>query len=177
MKSIMVSMLLVLPWLAGSVLATGANPEDFTLKSATTADTFQLDKNKGKVVVLHFLLKTECPLCLAHTRAYAKYAAGHPDQIHLFIKPDSEAEIKEWTKHLDDETRKTTPPIYRDPDAGLAKQFNISYGYKFHGETVHYPALVALGTNGQELFRYVGKSNSDRLKLKDFEAKLAALAK
>lgn len=177
MKTTIASTIFILPWLAGCMVTYGANPEDFTLKSATTTDKFQLAENKGKVVVLHFLLKTECPLCLAHTQAYTKYAADHPDQIHLFIKPDSEAEIKEWTSHLDAETQKTTPPIYRDPSAKLAKQFSIPNGYQFHGQTVHYPALVALGTNGQELFRYVGKSNSDRLKLKDFEAKLAGMKK
>jgi hypothetical protein len=35
--------------------------------------------------------------------------------------------------------------------------------------------LVALDAKGKELFRYVGKSNSDRMKPKDFTAKLAAL--
>jgi len=37
---------------------------------------------------------------------------------------------------------------------------------------VHYPALVLLDSSGKELFRYVGKSNSDRMKPDDFMAKL-----
>ncbi len=65
------------------------------------------------------------------------------------------------------------PVIYRDIDAKIAKAYKIPDGYKFHGQTVHYPALVTLDENGQELFRYVGKSNSDRLSYQDFEKRLA----
>ena len=34
--------------------------------------------------------------------------------------------------------------IYRDPDAALAKAYDIHDGYKFHGQTVHFPALALL---------------------------------
>lgn len=62
--------------------------------------------------------------------------------------------------------------VWRDPDAKLADQFKIRNGYKFHGQTVHYPALVALDGKGKELLRHVGKSNSDRMSVKDFTTKL-----
>ena len=44
-----------------------ANPENFTVQSATDCKTFKLSDTKGKYVALHFLLKTECPFCLKHT--------------------------------------------------------------------------------------------------------------
>ena len=66
--------------------------------------------------------------------------------------------------------------IYRDLDAALAKAYNIPDGYKFHGQTVYFPALVLLDANGKEVFRYVGKSNADRLPYEKFSEKLAELA-
>lgn len=154
------------------------NPRDFTVQSALDDTKFQLSENKGKVVVLHFLLKTECPYCLRYTHEYAKLAAQSPEVIHVFLKPDNLDEIKTWASHLDMAELKQQPKIYRDADAKLAKQFQIPGGYKFHGQTVHYPALVALDAEGKELFRHVGKSNSDRLPSGDFKKKLdVAMAK
>jgi peroxiredoxin Q/BCP len=69
------------------------------------------------------------------------------------------------------------PVIYRDTEAGLAKAFDIPFGYKFHGQVVHYPALVILDPKGKEVFRYVGKNNGDRYDFDDFVAKIAELKK
>jgi peroxiredoxin Q/BCP len=166
---------LIVTLLALALMARAENPADFTVESPLDGSQFQLSKHRGKVVVLHFLLKTECPFCLKHTHDYATLAATTPDVVHVFLKPDSVAEIKAWAAKLSQDDLKELPRIYRDPDATLAKQFGIPDGYAFHGQTVHYPALVALDAKGKELFRYVGKSNSDRMKPKDFTAKLAAL--
>ena len=166
-------LLTILALFAFLVAARAENPADFTVGSALDATKFQLSKNRGKVVALHFLLKTECPVCLRHTHDYAALAASTPDVLHIFLKPDSDAEIKAWAGKISQESLKDTPVIYRDPNAKLAKQFGIPDGYKFHGQTVHFPALVVLDGSGQELFRYVGKSNSDRMKTADFTAKLA----
>jgi len=68
------------------------------------------------------------------------------------------------------------PVIYRGPDAKLAKAFGIPDGYRFHGQVVHFPALVVLDGKGKELFRYVGKNNGGRMPTADFTAKLAAIA-
>lgn len=155
-------------------IAQAAQPKDFTVKSPINGASFTLSEHPGKVVVLHFLLKTECPFCLKHTHAYAKLAASTPNVIHLFLKPDSEEEIKAWSEKLSHEELKQLPTIYRDPDAHLAKEFEITDGYQFHGQVVHYPALVALDSSGKELFRYIGKKNSDRMKPADFTAKLQA---
>ena len=153
-----------------------ANPADFTVESALDASKFQLSKNRGKMVALHFLLKTECPVCLRHTHDYAALAATTPDVLHIFLKPDSDAEIKAWAGKISKDDLKDKPVIYRDPSAKLAKQFGIPDGYQFHGQTVHFPALVVLDGNGKELFRYVGKSNSDRMSPADFTAKLGETA-
>lgn len=59
---------LLLTLLAFSSLAFAANPEDFTVKSSTGSESFTLSEAKGKYVAVHFLLKTECPVCLRHTR-------------------------------------------------------------------------------------------------------------
>jgi thioredoxin-dependent peroxiredoxin len=149
-------------------------PSDFTVPSALDDSKFQLSENRGKTVVLHFLLKTECPYCLRYTHEYAKLAAKSPDVVHVFLKPDSEADIRQWASHLDKADLQALPKIYRDADAKLAKQFKVPEGYKFHGQSVHYPALIALDGQGKEMFRHVGKSNSDRMAVADFTKKLDA---
>ncbi len=150
-----------------------ANPNDFTVRGVTGTNVFKLSEAKGKFVALHFLLKTECPYCIRHTHDYVKKSADDSQVIHLFLKPDTDAEIKAWASKLGEDSLKVT--IYRDPDAALAKAYNIPDGYKFHGQTVHYPALVLLDANGKEVFRYVGKSNADRLDYEKFSAKLKEL--
>lgn len=163
----------VLALLNCGLTALAANPADFTVKSATDDSTFRLSDHRGEVVALHFLLKTECPYCLKYTHAYSVLGEKEPGVTHLFLKPDGEGEIKTWAGKLSKDELKELPKIYRDPDATLAKQFKIPNGYKFHGQTVHYPALVVLDGEGKELFRHVGKNNSDRMAVKDFVAKLA----
>ena len=121
---------------------------------------------------MHFLLKTECPYCLRYTHEYAKLAAKSPDVVHVFLKPDSAADIKQWASHLDKADLKNLPNIYRDADAKLAQQFKVPNGYKFHGQSVHFPALIALDGQGKEMFRHIGKSNSDRMSTADFAKKL-----
>jgi peroxiredoxin Q/BCP len=152
-------------------LALGAAPSDFSLRSPVDGRTFRLAEARGKYVALHFLLKTECPLCLKHTRDYTTRSASVPGVVQVFIKPDGDAEITAWATKLGGDG----PTIYRDPDARLAKQFGIPHGYRFHGQVVHYPALVLLDPNGREVFRHVGKNNSDRFPFDKFAAKVAEL--
>ncbi len=150
-----------------------ANPSDFTVRDISGTNVFKLSEARGKFVALHFLLKTECPLCLRHTRDYAQKSAGDTNVVHVFLKPDTEAEIKAWATKLGDESSRMT--IYHDPDAALAKAFDIPDGYKFHGQVVHYPALVLLDGSGKEVFRYVGKSNADRFSYEKLSEKLKEL--
>ncbi|HEY4262272.1 MAG TPA: redoxin family protein [Schlesneria sp.] len=158
-----------------AVAARAENPTDFTVKSPTHGTTFTRSEQKGKLIALHFLLKTECPYCIKNTNDYAKLASKTPDVLHVFLKPDSDEAIKAWAGKLSHDELKDLPVVYRDPDARLATEFGIPDGYKFHGQTVHYPALVLLDSSGKELFRYVGKSNTDRMKPDDFTAKLKTL--
>ena len=146
---------------------------NFIVESPTHGTTFALADQKGKVLALHFLLKTDCPNCLKLAHDYSQLATSNPDVLHLFLKPDSTDEIKVWAGKISQEGLKNPPIVYRDPDARLAKEFNIPDGYQFHGQTIHYPALVLLDSSGKELFRYVGKNNTDRMKPDDFIARLA----
>jgi len=155
-------------------LSAAESLPDFTLKSATSDTSFKLSAQKGKIVVLHFLLKTECPFCLRHTREYMSMAKELPNTVQVFIKPDEETEIRKWAGKLPPETVKASP-IYRDADAALAKTMNIPDGYKFHGQVVHYPALILINTKGEEVFRYIGKDNSDRFPFAQLKAKIESL--
>lgn len=157
--------------------APAENPDDFTVKSVLDDSEFRLSDHRGKVVVLHFLLKTECPVCLRHTHDYAALAATTPEVIHAFLKPDDEDEIQEWAEKLKGDVLAKSLRLYRDPNARLAEKYGIPDGYSFHGEVVHYPALIALDGTGAELFRYVGKKNTDRMSPADFTAKLKATSK
>lgn len=172
MRSFSSTMLACLFILVMTSTAVAKPPENFTVPSVTDDSKFTLADHRGKTVVLHFLLKTECPYCLKYTHDYAKLAETPPDVIHVFLKPDSVKETKAWVSHLNKDDLKELPRIYRDADAKLATQYEIPDGYKFHGQQVHYPALVVLNGEGKEVLRYVGKSNTDRLPAKDFATRL-----
>ncbi len=151
-------------------------PSNINLQSATDNSTFNLSKEKGKFVALHFLLKTECPYCIRHTQDYFKKAATLKNVLQIFIKPDTELEIRGWSGKLAAADLKNFP-IYRDPDAKLAKQLGITDGYKFHNQIVHYPATILIDPDGKEVYRYVGKNNSDRLSFDQLVLKVNELAK
>jgi peroxiredoxin Q/BCP len=148
---------------------------DFTIRSVQTGSEFTLSKNKGKIVVLHFLLKTECPYCLRHTHDFALLAQEEKGVIHLFVKPDSKEDILKWTEKLNREDLKELPEIYQDENANLADLYQIPNGYKFHNQVVHFPALIILDKKGKEIYRYIGKNNSDRLSVGDYKVKMKEL--
>jgi peroxiredoxin Q/BCP len=164
--------ILALTVLTPGILRSTAAPSDFTVTSPIDGQTFRLSDAKGRYVALHFLLKTECPFCLRHTAEYSMKAPTVAGVRHVFLKPDSDAEIKSWAGKI---KAPQQPTIYRDVDAKLANDFGIPDGYSFHGQTVHYPALVLLDPNGKEVFRYVGKNNTDRYSWDKFVAKVAEL--
>jgi peroxiredoxin Q/BCP len=148
--------------------------ENFTLSSVTDKSTFTLRKAKGKFVVLHFLLKTECPYCIRHTNEYFEKSGSLPNVIQVFIKPDNEKEITEWANKLKS-SNTNLYPIYQDRNEQLANQLNIPSGYHFHGQIVHYPALIIINKKGEEVFRYVGKNNSDRFSFDKLKMKIEEL--
>jgi peroxiredoxin Q/BCP len=150
-----------------------ANLNDLTVRSAIGTNIFKLSESKEQFVALHFLLKTECPYFIRHRHDYVEKSADDSQVVHVFLKPDTDAEIMAWASKLGEDSLKVL--IYRDPAAGLAKAYSIPDGYKFHEQTLHYPALVLPDANGKEVFRYVGKSNADRLDYEKFSAKLKEL--
>ena len=170
MKHLLTALLLL------TSVVSAATPEDFTVRAAAGKGSFTLKEARGKFVAIHFLLKTECPLCLKHTRDYFAKSATLPNVTQVFLKPDADGEIEAWAKKLPAEELAKNP-IYRDPYAKLAKAFDIPDGYKFHGQVVHYPATILIGPDGKEVFRHVGKSNADRLSFEALAAKVAELSK
>ncbi|MEO6133567.1 MAG: TlpA disulfide reductase family protein [Ginsengibacter sp.] len=158
-----------------SAFANAQSAVDFTLPSVTDTSHFTLSNARGKFVALHFLLKTECPYCIRHTHDYFEKAASLPNVLQVFIKPDTEKEIKEWSAKLAGGDA-LKYPIYRDADAMLANQYNIPDGYAFHGQIVHYPSLILLNGEGKEVFRYIGKNNSDRYSFEMLTAKIQELS-
>ncbi len=148
---------------ATSFVAAGDDViEDFTLQPVGEGEPFTLSEAQGKYVALHFLLKTECPVCLRHTHQHHRGAAGRDDLVQVFIKPDEEADTLMWMEKFPQDAEYEGPKVHRDPNAELAEKLGIPDGYEFHGETVHYPALVLIGPDGTEALRYVGENNRDR---------------
>ncbi|HXH99452.1 MAG TPA: redoxin domain-containing protein [Sphingobacteriaceae bacterium] len=170
------SLSIILFLLTITIPGKGQTPGNFKLKSATDKSQFVLSKSNGKFVALHFLLKTECPNCLRHTRQYFSKAETLPNVIQVFIKPDDETEIKKWAEKLPADALKKFP-IYRDPDAKLAARFKIPNGYLFHNQLVHYPAMILIGPNGKEVFRHTGKNNTDRYSFEQLAVKVRELTK
>jgi peroxiredoxin Q/BCP len=158
-----------------TTLIYGQQIKDFKLNSVTNKDQFSLHEAKGKYVALHFLLKTECPICLRHTQEYINNQDRLPDVVQVFIKPDTEEEIEEWAEKLTMEELEKFP-IYRDPDARLAEKLKIPNGYEFHNQVVHFPALILIDPEGKEVFRYIGKNNHDRYSFDQLELKIQALS-
>ena len=170
-------LLLVLYFFAAIGLANAQNPADFKLESATDHSEFTLSKAKGKYVVLHFLLKTECPFCIKQTNSYMTKAKTLPNVLQVYIKPDDKKDILSWQAKLSSDSRASAEQIYMDPGAKLADQFKIPDGYIFHNQIVHYPALVLLGPDGKEVFRYIGKNNTDRYSFEQLAAKIQELSR
>ena len=154
---------------------SAAIPADFTVDAPADGKHFTLSEARGKYVALHFLLQTECPFCLKHTRDYALKSKGAADVVHVFLKTDSVDAIKEWSSKANRGEDVAHVSIFRDAEAKLADQFNIPGGYSFHGQTVHYPALVLLNPTGHEVFRHVGRDNTDRYSYEQFIEKLTEL--
>jgi len=168
------SLLFLIFTLSTTALSAG-EPDDITLQAVTGEKPFVLSEHRGSFVALHFLLKTECPVCIRHTWDYSEHASELPDVVQVFIKPDTEKEIADWIGNLPDDGTLSFP-IYRDPDAALAEKLGIPGGYEFHGQVVHYPALVLLDPQGEEIFRYVGENNRDRYGVEQLKEKIKELS-
>lgn len=150
-----------------------AKAPEFTVPRVNGTGSFSLSEARGEWVAVHFLLKTECPICRSMTDTYATRADEVPGVRHVFLKPDAVADTEQWIAGW--RQGKTPPPIYRDADAKIAELYGIRDGYEFHGEVVHYPALVIIDPEGREVFRHVGDRTQDRVPFDTFKEKMAEL--
>ncbi|CAN5429937.1 hypothetical protein BH09SUM1_BH09SUM1_04420 [soil metagenome] len=144
---------------------------DFELPAVGAGKAFKLSEHRGRVVALHFLLKTECPFCIKFTKEYSAKAAEFAGVDQVFIKPDTEDEIKAWATKVENPGL----PVYRDADAKLADTLGVPNGYAFHKQTVHFPAVILIDREGNAAFRYVGKANTDRLPFAKFTEEVKKL--
>ncbi|MBL9139052.1 MAG: redoxin domain-containing protein [Verrucomicrobiales bacterium] len=171
-SQIYIASLLLLMFVASAKDQTGV--PDLEVTAPVDGAVFRLSEARGRYVALHFLLKTECPFCQRHVREYVQRAAELPDVVQVFLKPDSEEEIRRWVARSGmDTTNKVA--IYRDPNARWAKAFRIPFGYEFHGELVHYPALLIIDKKNHEAFRHVGQTNADRYRFAQLMNKISEL--
>lgn len=154
-------------------VAHAQSSTDFELRAER--NTFRLSEARGQFVAVHFLLKTECPYCLRHVAEFSRRGPEVAGVIHVFVKPDSEADLNAWREKAAAAGIMAT--IYRDPDAALAHELKVPAGYSFHGATMHYPATILFDVNGREVFRHVGKDNTDRIPFDLFARKVAELTR
>ena len=120
-------MLLISASMAVALSLNAQENSNIELPSATDQSTFSLNEVKTDFVALLFLFKTECPYCLRHTADYAA-KADLPEVTQIFIKPDSEEEIRSWTKYLDQDNGGLT--IYR-AEATLARSWRCHLDISF----------------------------------------------
>jgi peroxiredoxin Q/BCP len=143
---------------------------DFTLTDGTRQ--FRLSDVAGRYVALHLLLPADCPYCIRHLADYEQHAPAVAGVVHIMVKQGPAADFAAWRAKLSPEQTGSVP-VFRDPDGTLARRFNIPDGYEFYGHNAHYPALIVLGPDRRELFRYVGRDNSDRMPFAEFAARMA----
>ncbi len=166
--------------LALSLSAFAAPPEDFTVKEPGTKNAFTLSKADRRYVVLHFLLKADSPECFLYTLSYASKMPNMENMVHVFLKPAKAEAVVAWKKKIvaakPEETKFVIPPIYQDTDAKLARAYEIPGDLEYNGEIMHRHALVVLGPDRNEVFRFVGKDAKDRMPFQAFVRKVRGLA-
>jgi len=165
-------------WLALAHVS-GASQTDFAeypLHEVGGDRTVTLDALRGQWVALHFLLRVDCAYCLLHVKSYALQSETRPEVRHLFIKPGTEEAIVRWAEGFEGEDAPglpefQRPPIYRDPRAALASRLGIRHGYEYRDDRrMHFPALILLNPDGDEVFRHTGENTADRFRFDQFAA-------
>lgn len=144
---------------------------------------FALSEARGRFVALHFLLLTECPVCVRTAQDYIVRADEVAGVTHVFIKPDDVASVDRFRAMVGaklegvggDPERLAGLPIYRDADAALARQLGVKDGYAFHNATMHFPATIIFDREGREAFRFTGNDNTQRLTFDAFRQKIKEL--
>lgn len=147
-------------------------PGDFTVTAPASDEQFALSQAEGKVVVLHFLLPGGSEACREHVLSYAPHVKEFEDIVHVFLKPGGAETVKAWVAKLEESKpagpQYELPPIYADEDSGVAKAFDVPFGLEMDGQMTHYPALIALDAERNELLRHAGGSAQDRFSVERF---------
>lgn len=139
-----------------------------SLSAITDHHTFSIADAKGKYLALHFLTKTDTPECTAFVRDTLRAAPTVAGVLHIFIKPDSEGEVKNWAAQFNDDAS----AIFLDPDSALAKDLKVPDGLSINGTSSTYPATIVFSPAGTELFRYEGKAHHDHITFEAFTRQL-----
>lgn len=168
-----------------ATLSVPALASDFTV--GESGKQFTLSQNAGRFTTVHFLLKTECPICLRTTQDYLRRADEVAGFTHVFIKPDDSDAVLDFRRKVagansrpksapteDGESLKDLP-IYRDVDQKVAAQLRVPQGYAFHGATTNFPTTIIFNQKGEEVFRYAGADTTDRFTFDRFAAEAATL--
>jgi thiol-disulfide isomerase/thioredoxin len=151
-----------------------ANPSPASFTVGDPGRQFNSESARSQFLAIHFLLPTDCPYCIREIREYVESAPTLAGVRHIYVNAHTPEGFAEWIKTV---PNATTLPIYRDQDAQLSKKFNIPGDYQFHNAVMTYPALVLLDPQGREVFRHVGKKNTDRLPFATLAAKVAELTR
>ncbi len=156
-----------------------AAPSAFAQQPATTSrvltaitdhHSFSLADAQGRYLALHFLTKTDTPECTAFVRDFLRAAPTVAGVMHVFIKPDTESEVKAWAAQFNEDAHS----IFLDPNGGLAQDLKVPSGLSINGATSTFPATIVFDTSGTELFRHVGTTHHDHLTFDSFKRMIEA---
>lgn len=153
---------------------TSANQAPVAFRVGDPGRQFDSESVRGRFLAIHFLLPTDCPYCVREIREYVERAPTLAGVRHIYVNAHTPEGFAEWIKTV---PGAESLPIYRDENAQLSMKFNIPGGYNFHNAVMNYPALVLLDPRGREVFRHVGKKNTERLPFAAFAAKVAELTR
>lgn len=151
--------------------AAASEPRTFTVGEG--GRVFDSASARGRYLVVHFLLGDECPYCARLMREYQDQLPTLAGVEQIFVQNIPEPAFEAALRSDPEGTSR----LYRDADGRLASAFKIPGGYRFHGMTMDYPAMVVLDRDGREVFRHVGANNTDRVPFDQFAAKIAELSR
>ncbi|MBX3404139.1 MAG: redoxin domain-containing protein [Phycisphaeraceae bacterium] len=153
-----------------------AEAESAAMRTFTVGEgdrRFDSSTARGRYLAIHFLLGDECPFCTRMMREYEEKLPTVAGVRQIFVQNIPPEAFDAAVRANPEGTRN----LYRDADGRLAEMFKIPGGYRFHGMTMAYPALVVLDGEGREVFRHIGASNADRLPFEQFAARIADLSR
>ncbi len=150
--------------------ASAVNPVDFSLPPALGGPPFVLSHQRGRVVILHWLLNGDVTADRNEVRDYGALQTQMPDVMHIYLKGDAGDAAYAWANRLSAVAGRR---VYRDAGFALAKQYGLKDDFHYRGSPSVRPTIIALDTAGDEMFRFVGRDADDRLSVKEFRLRLS----